>query len=308
MTAKPQTIADVQQLLARQGLEPNRRFGQNFLIDGNLMRMVVDAAELDPTQDVVLEVGPGTGSLTCLLAERAARVIAVEADTNLVPILDDVFAGAPRNVELIVADALAGKHQIAADVMVAVRRALETVGAGRFKLVANLPYVIATPLVINLLIGSPTPALLVFTVQRELADRLAAAHDTADYGPLSILAQALGAVECLHDLSPNVFWPKPQVHSTLVRIRPDPARYQAVGDVLLLQRLAGGLFAHRRKTCHKSLELAFDEPALRGRWGDLLASCGIDPAVRGETLALGQVLTLLAAVRRTLADASDRRC
>lgn len=300
MTAKPQSIADVQQLLARQGLEPNRRLGQNFLVDGNLMRMVVDAAELDAARDVVLEVGAGTGSLTLLLAERAARVVTVETDRNLVPILEEVLEGV-GNVNLLVMDALAGKHEVAGEVTAAVREAIEQVPQARLKLAANLPYVIATPLVINLLLGEPRPDLLVFTVQRELADRLAATHDTADYGPISILAQALATVERLHDLSPNVFWPKPQVHSTLVRVRPEAARYEAVGDPALLQQLAGGLFAHRRKTCHKSLELAMDRGELRGRWGDLLASCGIDPGVRGETLSLEQVLSLLGAVRRVLA-------
>jgi len=293
----PQTLTEIQQLLAARDLEPNRRLGQNFLIDGNLMRMVVDMAELDASRDVVLEVGAGTGSLTAMLAERAARVVTVETDRRLIPILDEVLAGC-GNVELLATDALAQKHEIAPQVLAAVTEAMAGVSDARFKLVANLPYVIATPLVMNLLLGQGPPHLLVFTVQKELADRLGARHDTSLYGQVSILAQALCEVERLHDLSPNVFWPKPQVHSTLVRLRPDPARYEAVGDLDLLHRVAAGLFAHRRKTCHKSLELASGLEALGGRWPEVLRAAGIDPGVRGETLSLEQVLALLRKVRR----------
>jgi len=297
VTARPQTLSEIQQLLAARDIKPNRRLGQNFLIDGNLMWMVVDSAELDASRDVVLEVGAGTGSLTTMLAERAARVVTVETDRRLAAILDEVLAGF-GNVELLATDALAQKHEIAPAVVAAVREAMAEVSGSRLKLVANLPYVIATPMVMNLLLGEPRPHLLVFTVQKELADRLGARHDTSLYGQVSILAQALCEVERLHDLSPNVFWPKPQVHSTLVRVRPDPARYEAVGDLDLLHRVAAGLFAHRRKTCHKSLELAAHLAALRGRWPEVLRAAGIDPGVRGETLSLAQVLALHREVRR----------
>ena len=278
---------------------PNHRLGQNFLIDGNLMRMIVDSAELDASRDVVLEVGAGTGSLTAMLAERAARVVTVETDRGLAAILDEVLTGC-GNVELLVADALARKHEIAPQVLAAVREAMAEVSGARLKLVANLPYAIATPLVMNLLVGQGRPKLLVFTVQKELADRFAARHDTSLYGQVSILAQALCGVERLHDLSPNVFWPKPQVHSTLVRLRPEAARYEAVGDLRLLQSLVTGLFGHRRKTCQKSLELAAGIDSLGGRWGEVLRAAGIDPGVRGEALSLTQVLALHRTVRAAM--------
>ena len=121
--SSPQTITEIQALLARHGTEPNRRFGQNFLIDGNLMRRIVDEAELDPARDVVLEVGTGTGSLTLMLSDRAARVITVEADKKLIPVTAEVLAGR-TNVRSLIADVLAGKHVVAPEVLQAVAEAM----------------------------------------------------------------------------------------------------------------------------------------------------------------------------------------
>jgi len=287
----PQTVIEIQDLLARHGTEPNRRLGQNFLIDGNLMRAVVEAAELDAARDVVLEVGAGTGSLTAMLADRAACVVAVETDKKLTPVLEEVLGDRP-NVAVLIRDVLAGKHVVAPEVTAAVAAALDAAPAGRVKLVSNLPYAIATPLVMNLLLDGPRPEVLVFTVQKEVADRLAAQPQTSDYGPVSLVAQAVGEVERLRDLSPNVFWPKPNVHSRLVRLRVDAARLAAVGDLDLFHCVAAGLFVHRRKTCLKSLEKAPGLREFRGRWADLLATVGIDPGLRGDTLTLEQVLAL----------------
>ena len=294
--SSPQTVTEIQSLLARHGTEPNRRLGQNFLIDGNLMRRMVDEAELDAERDVVLEVGTGTGSLTRMLSDRAARVVTVETDKKLIPVIEEVLAGR-TNVRSLIADALAGKHTVAPEAMEAVAAASGEVGPGaRFKLVSNLPYSIATPMVMNLLLTEPRPSLLVFTVQKEVADRMAARSDTGDYGPVTLICQGLAKVETLHDLSPNVFWPKPQVFSTLVRIRPEAERIAAVGNLALFHRVALGLFAHRRKTCLKSLEMTPDLVEFRGRWAGLLAEVGIDPRVRGDTLSLEQVLKLARAV------------
>jgi 16S rRNA (adenine1518-N6/adenine1519-N6)-dimethyltransferase len=311
----PQTITEIQRHLTQHGLEPQRALGQNFLIDGNLMRMIVDSAELDSARDVVLEIGPGTGSLTALLAERAARLVAVETDKKLTPILTEVLAPFP-NVTLLVRDALSSKHELAPELLSALNSRLAAVSAAlssatraavptadastvlyavppaRLKLVANLPYHAATPIIMNLLLGQPRPDLLVFTVQKEVADRLAARVDGAAYGPISVLVRALAEVELLRDFSPTVFWPRPNVHSTLVRIRPDPARYTCLGDLDLFHRVAAGLFAHRRKTCAKSLEHAPGLESFRGRWPALLAAAAIPPDTRGEHLDLDRIIAL----------------
>lgn len=293
----PQTIVEVQDLLSRHHTEPNRKLGQNFLVDPNLMRLVVSSAELDAECDVVLEVGAGTGSLTQMLADAASRVVTVETDKKLIPVLDEVLGRVP-NVTLLVRDALARKHAVADEVLEALQRELAAVPGARLKLVANLPYAVATPLVANLLLSPPRPELMVFTVQKEVADRIAAPADTHDYGPVSILAQATSRVELLRDLSPNVFWPKPQVHSTLVRLRVDEERIAALPPLGLLQRVAAGLFAHRRKTCLKSLQTTPELADLKGRWAELLEAADIDPRTRGDTLGLDQVIALARAVER----------
>lgn len=299
-SVSPQTITEVRDILARHGTAPIRALGQNFLIDGNLMRRLVEEAELDATRDVVLEVGSGTGSLTRMLADGAARVVTVETDKKLTPVLDEALAGL-SNVRVLITDALAGKHVVEPAVMAALNDALAAIGDNaRLKLVANLPYVIAAPLVMNLLLGAPRPAMLVFTVQKEMADRMAARENTADYGPVSILCQAIGTVEVLRDLPPTVFWPRPKVHSSLVRLRPDDARIAAIGDIDLLRRVAAGLFAHRRKTCVKSLEMFPGLQEFHGRWPALLDETGIPHGVRGDTLAVEKVLALARATKRTM--------
>lgn len=290
---EPQTIKEIQRLLDSYGCEPVKRFGQNFLIDGNIMRMVAEAGELDAERDVVLEVGPGTGSLTALLAEQARRVVAVEVDTHLAELLRDVLAEQlKRNVTLVVGDALSGKHALSPLMTEAVALALADVPEGRLKLVANLPYVIATPLVIDLLLSEPRPHLLAFTVQKEVADRLLADSSSLAYGAISVLVQGLAQVERLHDLSPNVFWPKPQVHSTLVRIRPIPERYRELADLKLWQSVASGLFFHRRKTILKSMQHTPGLEELKSAWPEILARAGIGADVRGETLNVRQAMDI----------------
>ncbi len=297
--SEPQTIKQIQALLEAHGREPVKRFGQNFLIDGNIMRMVVDAGELDAQRDVVLEVGPGTGSLTTLLSERAREVVAVEVDKNLAELLHDVLAEQmARNVTLVVDDALSGKHELSALMMEAVTEAMAEVPAARLKLVANLPYVIATPLVVDLMLAEPRPMLLVFTVQKEVADRLLADANSPAYGAVSVMTQGLATVERLHDLSPNVFWPKPQVHSTLVRLRPIAERYQELGDIRLWQKIASGLFFHRRKTVLKSLDHMPGLEMLKGHWPTVLEEADIDAHVRGETLTVEQAMSIHQAARR----------
>ncbi|MCH8242020.1 MAG: hypothetical protein IH897_05345, partial [Planctomycetes bacterium] len=166
-----QTKQEIERLLAASGVRPRKRFGQNFLIDGNLMRRVAEVAELSP-RDLALEVGAGTGGLTDLLAAGAGSVICVEIDTVLFAIVADRFRQVPT-VRLIQGDVLESKHRIHADVGEAIR-AFRGGSGGAVKLVANLPYQVATPLVLNLLVDFPQVRRLVFTVQAEVGERLVA--------------------------------------------------------------------------------------------------------------------------------------
>jgi len=204
----PPTLTEIKAMLAEAGLRPQKRYGQHFLIDGNLMRMLVDAADLGPA-DTVLEVGPGVGNLTELLVERAGRVVAVEIDPAIAEIARRRLAGA-ANLDFLVIDVLANKHTVAPEVL-DVAEARRLACGGPLKLIANLPYQAATPLVAELVLRDPPLERLVFTVQEEVAARFAASPGTADYGPVGVIVQALGQVEILRRLGPSVFWPRPQV-------------------------------------------------------------------------------------------------
>jgi 16S rRNA (adenine1518-N6/adenine1519-N6)-dimethyltransferase len=230
-----QTKQQIQSHLAAIGTQPRHRFGQNFMIDQNLVRLIADAAAVDAS-DTVIEVGPGTGTLTEELLSRAGRVIAVEIDRDLAGHLRSHF-GDRQNFTLIEGDALDGKHAINPELK------QQIAGVASAKLVANLPYNIASPLIIDLLIEGVQQ--LVFTVQKEVADRLKGSPDSDDYGPLTVMVQMLSAVEVLRTLPPQAFWPPPKIDSSLVRlVRRDRLGDQARAFGQFVQKL----FSFRRKT------------------------------------------------------------
>ena len=231
-------------MLSDADTEPRHRFGQNFMIDQNLVRLIAAAGEI-VAGDTVIEVGPGTGTLTEeLLATPATAVIAVEIDRDLAGLLRKKFEGDDR-YRLIEGDALATKHALNADLLQAVRDA-----RGPVKLVANLPYNIASPLVIELLLAGVST--LVFTVQKEVADRLNCTGGE-HYGPLSVTAQLLADVSILRTLPPQAFWPSPKIDSALVRM----VRRDRLGPTAnAFGRFVHQIFSFRRKTIRKAMVMA----------------------------------------------------
>jgi len=280
-----QTKHEIQSLLAGAGVRPLKRFGQHFLIDGNLMRKLVAAAALRP-DDVVLEVGPGTGSLTEELLKVCGHVVAVEIDRTLQTVCRDRMGSFPH-FTLIDSDVLERKSAIAADVYSELRARQRQLG-GRIMLVANLPYQVATPLIIDLLVGDLFVSAMCFTVQAEVADRLYARPGSKGYGPISVFTQALADAERIARVPPEAFWPAPKVESAMLRlsVRPEQALPAAVQKKLT--QLVHGCFQHRRKTMRSNLRALLDECKLTyvecdGRW---------DLSVRPECISVTQWVTL----------------
>ena len=283
----PQTKSEIVGLLHSAGFRPNRRRGQSFLIDGNLMRLVVDAGEVGP-RDLVFEVGTGTGSLTRMLADAAGEVLTVEVDSGLAGIAADVLRGI-SNVTLIHADVLAGKHHVNPEVL----RQLQTRAKAwtQTKLVANLPYVVAAPLLINLMFGEVAFERMVFTVQREFAERLTAEPGTREYGWVSVVAAMAGKTEILRRLPPTAFWPEPEVESSLVEFRPrdgwtkdlDVERFRAFGTFV---------FQQRRKTVLRIVREYVKRvgPSLDPQM--ILEASGINVKTRGDQLTPQEVVRL----------------
>jgi 16S rRNA (adenine1518-N6/adenine1519-N6)-dimethyltransferase len=241
-----------------------RELGQHFLVDENILGVIGRLAELD-ARDVVLEVGPGLGVLTTYLADRVAHVHAIEVDASLEPLLRERLAGRP-NVELVFADALAVP--------------LDGLDPAPAKLVANLPYNIATPLVAESLDGLPTVDLWCVMVQREVADRFFAAPGTRSYGAVSVLVQLTAERTGFHPVARTCFRPPPNVDSALVSFR----RRRGWGpEVAGLRELVQAAFAHRRKTLANSLELS--GRATREEVVAALGELGRPSGARAEALA-----------------------
>jgi len=253
-----QTKREIEAILNQAGLRPRKRLGQHFLIDGNLMRRLVDVAELT-TRDTVLEVGAGTGGLTDLLTDKAGRLVSVEIDRDLFPLLVDRFAEA-RHVHLLNIDALERKHQIHADVLEALFDSNADPG-GSVKLVANLPYHVATPLLMNLLLDHPRVVRYVFTVQAEVGERLLADPGGRSFGPLAILAQTLTEVTQIARLPPHVFWPQPEVDSVMIRMDTIAPPFEDRARLHRFALFVRGVFEHRRKTLKSALRYVIDDNA-----------------------------------------------
>lgn len=284
-----QTQKTIRRLLDEAGLAPRKRFGQHFLVDRNLMGRLVQAAEIEPS-DVLLEIGAGTGSMTRLLAATGARVITVEIDPALASLASRTVDDCP-NVTLLQRDALAGKSRISPELIGALRDALAGENA-RLKLVANLPYDIATPFVIDLLLTDLPLTRLCFTVQAEVAGRFLAPPDRSDYGPVGIISQALCRGERIAKVPPQAFWPAPKVASAMIRLDRFPEDQRTVIHPIEFAEFVRGFFLHRRKTLgHLARDHAKADPIRSA-----LAMLGIDEISRPETLSVSQWISLFHAV------------
>lgn len=286
------TVAELKRLFAAAGVRPNRRLGQNFLVDPEQMRFVADAAQLTQA-DVVLEPGPGTGGLTALIAERAGAVVAVELDRKLFEIASHRLAPLP-NVQVLHRSIMDRDDAVASAAMEAVRAAMAGLAHSRFKVVSNLPYGPSTAFIAAALTGDPKPADMVVMVQREVAARLCAAPGSPDYGYLSVIVQLLAGVETLRHLSPKSFWPQPEIDSAVVRITPLPAQ-PSPADTAHLAAVAGGVFRHRRKQILPGLLNAGLVPS-RAAAAAVLSAAAIAPTCRPEELSPRDFLRLAEAL------------
>jgi len=268
-------------LLASAGVRPNKRLGQHFLIDLNLMRLLVDSANIN-NNDIALEVGCGTGSLTEALIEKAGMVLAVELDRKLAEITKSRLANV-ENIELINTDILENKNTLSHTVTKALESARKKYH-GRILLVANLPYNVASPTMLNLLTGPITAGAMYVTIQKEVSDRMTAVPASSDYGILSILLAATGDVKTIRVLKPTVFWPQPQVDSAMVSFVHDQAKLRRIENMELFSQTVHLFMGHRRKTLMACSKLARGKLAKVDNWPEIFERCSINPAQRPEQL------------------------
>jgi len=266
----------VKEALAARGLSPRKRFGQNFLVREELAERIVEHAHLRE-DDVVVEIGPGAGALTPRLARRAQRVIGIEKDAGLADFLREDLA-AWRGIEIVEADFLEFDLAAAA-----------AAHARRLAVVGNIPYNLTTPILERLFEQHAAWRAAVLLVQREYAERLAAAAGTPAYGALTLFARYHALLEPLMTVRAAAFWPRPAVDSMLVRVLPREQPPVEAPEALLFRLVRAG-FGQRRKQLANSLATALAWP--RERIGRLGARAGIDLQRRGETLTLEEFARL----------------
>ncbi|NIN69958.1 MAG: ribosomal RNA small subunit methyltransferase A [Anaerolineae bacterium] len=260
--------SSVKRLLREFGIKPRKRLGQNFLVSQALLKRIIAAAEL-ADQDAVLEIGAGLGTLTRRLAQRAGRVIALELDERLIPLLHDQLASY-THVQIVHGDILSLE--------------LADVISTPYKVVANLPYYITSAILRHLLESEHKPALMVVTVQNEVAERLVAGP-----GAMSLLAvsvQFYGQPRIVARAPPGAFYPSPRVQSAVVRIDPYVERPTTVDDVETFFRIVRAGFSQRRKQLRNSLSQGLNLPV--DEVVEALHRCGIDEKQRPQELSVGQ--------------------
>ncbi len=274
-----QTLSEIRALLYERGLHPKHRLGQNFLHDKNILAKLIDAADLQPGE-LVLEIGPGTGTLTEALLDAGARILACEIDSDIASIIEDRLSG---RVQLICGDCLDSHRRLSCEIVSAL-------GDQPFKLVANLPFQIASPLLCTILIHHRSCIGQYVTIQKEVADRLLAEPSTKEYGPLTIIVGALADVKRICTVKPSCFWPQPKVESAMVSIFPSPPgrRVRGEGSSALdtteqrqdFARFVTQLFTKRRKQLGSILGRDCEWPA------------GVTADLRPEALPVERMVTL----------------
>ncbi|MCR5249832.1 MAG: 16S rRNA (adenine(1518)-N(6)/adenine(1519)-N(6))-dimethyltransferase RsmA [Lachnospiraceae bacterium] len=274
------TPGNTAELIRKHGFSVRKKYGQNFLVDASMLEKIVDSAQIG-ADDTVLEIGPGLGGMTQLLAERAGHVLAVEIDSALIPILGETLAEYP-NVDLVNEDIL--KFDLKA-------YAREH-GTERFKVVANLPYYITTPILMQLLEGDAPIESITVMVQKEVADRMQVGPGTKDYGALSLAVQYRAKPVVVAVVPPECFLPRPGVDSSVIRLEVYDKPPVEVRRPDHMFRLIRASFNQRRKTLANALS---GDPSLgltRERVQQALEEMGLSAMVRGETLGLQEFARL----------------
>lgn len=287
---KRQTLSYLAQLLASQGLRAKKIFGQNFLVDLNLLDLLVKRAKIGKG-DVVLEVGAGTGSLTSRLVQEAGYVVSVEIDDGFYKLASTEVEGA-KNITLLHTDILKGKNQMQPAVMDAVRAAMTTMNTDHFHIVANFPYDVASSIIANTLLEDIEVRSLTFTVQYEAALRIVAPPRDRDYGPLAVLVQTLGTAEIFRTLPPSAFWPQPKVDSAFVRIDITPGKKQSIHNLKSFHHFVRMLFIHRRKNLRGGIVGIVEYKPIKKQIPDILSEVGLDRDDRAEGLAPAKLFEL----------------
>lgn len=266
-----------------------KKYGQNFLIDPHVLEKIIRAAQIGK-EDFVLEIGPGIGAMTQYLCEAAREVAAVEIDGNLIPVLKDTLS-AYDNVEVIHADVL----KLDLKEMVQKKN-----GNRPFKVVANLPYYITTPIVMGLLESRLPAQSITIMVQKEVAERMQAQAGGKEYGALSLAVQYYAEAEIVANVPPNCFMPRPKVGSAVIRLMRHETPAVRTEDENLMFRMIRASFNQRRKTLANGLANSGLFPLTKERIQECIKELGVSETVRGETLSLEQFARLSDLFKREL--------
>lgn len=269
-------------MMSGYGIKPVKSLGQNFLADNNTIEKIVDSAEIT-SADLVVEIGPGAGSLTKRLAARAGHLVAVEIDKNLIPLLNDVMADA-ENFEIIHADIL--KTDIKTQILDRYPQ------YNSYKVVANLPYYITTPILMSFLESSNPPESMIVMMQKEVAERMAAGPGTKTYGSLSVVSGYYCRVKKIMDVSPNCFYPKPDVSSTVLRMEVRENPEVVIDNEVFFFKLVRSAFAQRRKKVSNSIANTLGYDVEKASIESLLEDMGLPGDIRAERLSISKFAEL----------------
>ena len=268
-------MMDVKQLLREMGFRFNKQFGQNFLTDENLLNNICSDAEVDG--GTVLEIGAGAGTLTRVLSKRADNVIAFEIDRNLEKVLNVTLADC-NNVKVVMGDVM--KYKMSE---------IEALVSNDYRVVANIPYYLTSPLIMRFVEEANGVTSLTLTVQKEVAERLAAKPSTKDYGAITVGVQAVADVEITRVLNRELFYPQPNVDSAVVHVVFNRNKYD-IADANLFRKTVRIAFAMRRKTLLNNLTVGFNISKQQAE--QILTACDLSLNCRGEELSVAQFVQL----------------
>ena len=272
------------------GIHPRSKLGQNFLIDLNLLHLLHESAHLEKN-DVVLEVGTGTGSLTGAMAQEAGVVVTVEVDSIMHEMAKQEHWD-KDNIRFLFADILENKNRLNQQALDVVREELAKSPDRRFKLCANLPYQIATPLMSNLLLSDIPPYSMTVTIQKEVGDRIVAKPKTKDYGALAVWMQAQCDCRIIRIMPPSVFWPRPKVDSAIVQVVYNHKKRDKIPNLKFFHEFVRALFFHRRKYVRSVLCSAFKGRVEKETVDRILDEMNLKGEIRAETLSVKTILAL----------------